>query len=312
MRCVLYAYIVVSLAFCQDVCDSKGRCTTPEQDVTSLLQKTIQRHTKGQGAHMEGQAKREKVCRLIGAGGKAPEPANIKAAEVMKTQNCQVIDWDGDPIDRRTCEGYGCPVSDAEGGRTFASALRNEYWEQVTKPTLSPHCVPEDCDYPPGTEEAVKSRETGGKYFNAGVQMVLQTELTEAAKVIKEKLGPGALTPEDKNFPKYLGLAIADRLATRPEVVIWQMDNERAPDKYWNWVSLAEYVAMKNVQPETVYILINNQGVVVPEAVQPWESMTKESLHFGTELPVGDQPLEPIMPHEEGDMPEAETPMSME
>jgi hypothetical protein len=251
---------------------------------------------------LEDEAKREKVCRLIGAGGNAPAPANEEAAEVIKQEGCQLIDWDGDPIDR----------SPEDGGRTFASAIQGLGDFPVT---LSPHCVPADCGSklvgnPYGAdneEEALAARAAGNKYMAPGVQMVSQAQLSKAAKVIKDEL-PDALPepPADKNFNKYLTLAIADRLATPPEVVIWQMDNDRARDTYWNWVSLAEYAVMKKEQPNTRYILINNEGKPVEMDGQPWLTFS----HFGTKEAedVAGEPIMPMMdpPIGQGEIPGAE------
>jgi hypothetical protein len=240
---------------------------------------------------MEGQAKKARegtpVCRLIGPGSKAPVAANEAAAAVIKREKCQLIDWDGDPIG-----------SEGEG-RTFASAIRELGGFSVT---LSPHCVPGDCgtkaegnQYGPdgadAEETAEAHRAAGNQYMAPGVQMVSQEQLSQAIeKVINVQL-PGALPepPVDANFNKYFPLAIADRLATPPDVVIWQMDNNRDKKEYWNWVSLAEYQAMLYVAndgeplPErstTKYILINNEGrelTEVEEAGQPWQNW----LHFG-------------------------------
>jgi len=240
---------------------------------------------------MEGQAKKAReatVCRIIGAGKNAPEAANHAAAEVIKNEQCKVVDWDGDPIG---------PRAEADGGRTFASALRDPIFEEGPKPALSPHCVPADCgpNEWADAEKAEQDRAAGSKYYAPGVQMVPEEELLKATDTIRQQLGDNALPepPADKNFPKYLALAVADRLMQPPDLVIWQMDDARAPDTYWNWVSLGEYQAMKTLQPNTRYILINNEGKQVMEAGQPWESYH----HFGTEPPAEmDEPVEPIMP----------------
>lgn len=250
--------------------------------------------------HMEDQAQEAPevtpVCRLIGPGGPpASLLANGKAATVIREKGCQLIDWDGDPIGS---EG---------GGRTFASAIRELGGVDIK---LSPHCVPADCgskldgnSYGGTEEKAAAVRAAGNEYMAPGVQMVPQAELDRATEVIQEHLGRTALElrsdpehplKEKNSFDKYLALAVADRLKNPPDLVIWQMDNGRDEAKYWNWVSLAEYQAMRNVQTKTTYILINNEGHFVQPGGQPWEHFDK----FPVSKPlVADEPLAPIMQH---------------
>lgn len=98
--------------------------------------------------------------------------------------------------------------------------------------------------------------QTASDYMDSQVEVISKDMEADAIIHLRQKLG--------NNWTAHLGqhimLAAADQLTSKPDAVVWLLDDDHERQGYAAWVCLAEFKAF----PEANWIIINKAGQVVP------------------------------------------------
>lgn len=204
-----------------------------------------------------GDAPRPHV-RIIGMNA-AISQAQVAAAPQL-IERFASISWDGDRVHS------GCFTE------VLVPYLERARAAGTTAETVRPRCLP-------GSDGA---HTQAGNLASGAVpraQPISSADYDAATTLLTERLGQQWSTVYGVEMQGYMTLAAAHRMLTRPDAVIWILDDARPQERYGAWACLGEYKAFS--EDACPYMIIGSDGQeLAPDEIErlPWFAMSAADL----------------------------------